>query len=69
MAEKAASSFPQLLDQVGRILEAKKIAWATIGALAVAYVQGGNIDKELCLKLCRKFGRGEETLARKLLST
>jgi hypothetical protein len=33
----AATSSPQLLDQVGRILESKGIAWATIGALAVAY--------------------------------
>jgi hypothetical protein len=33
----AATSSPQLLDQVGRILESKGISWATIGALAVAY--------------------------------
>ena len=30
-------SSPQLLDHIGRILDARHVKWATIGALAVAY--------------------------------
>ncbi len=38
MAEKPeATSSPQLLDRIGRILDAAHVNWATIGALAVAY--------------------------------
>ncbi|MEO6096401.1 MAG: nucleotidyltransferase [Fibrobacteria bacterium] len=38
MADKQASgSPPEMLDRVGRILDASAVQWATIGALAVAY--------------------------------
>ncbi|MDB5103974.1 MAG: hypothetical protein JWP91_1663 [Fibrobacteres bacterium] len=35
--ESIPGSSPQMLDRIGRILDANQINWATIGALAVAY--------------------------------
>ena len=54
MAEtKDASSSPQLLHRIGRILDAEHVNWATIDALAVAYhgVVRASLDADALITL------------------
>ena len=47
------NSSPKMLDRIGRILDANRINWATIGALAVAYhgVYRASLDADALISL------------------
>ncbi len=54
MVDKAeGSSSPQLLHRIGMMLDAKRVNWATIGALAVAYhgVYRASLDADALISL------------------